>query len=81
MDGPHVGAFSEEQFRAACEELKQPALAEPDWQLLVESLGFSIFRRLDKVAAAPQEDRRSLQGRGSREWGGVGRNAGAVPGS
>ncbi|XP_049628632.1 phosphatidylcholine transfer protein [Suncus etruscus] len=48
MDGPHVGAFSEEQFRAACEELKQPALTESDWQLMVETLGISIFRRLDK---------------------------------
>uniref|UniRef100_A0A2K6EUW3 Phosphatidylcholine transfer protein n=1 Tax=Propithecus coquereli TaxID=379532 RepID=A0A2K6EUW3_PROCO len=42
------GGFSEEQFREACAELQQPALAGADWQLLVETLGISIYRLLDQ---------------------------------
>lgn len=52
-----VGGFSEEQFRDACAELQQPALAGADWQLLVETLGISIYRLLDQVAAGLLEDR------------------------
>ncbi|MBZ3882742.1 Phosphatidylcholine transfer protein [Sciurus carolinensis] len=43
-----AGGFSEEEFREACAELQQPALAQGDWQLLVESLGISIYRQLDQ---------------------------------
>ncbi|KAM9596838.1 phosphatidylcholine transfer protein isoform 3-T3 [Trichechus inunguis] len=45
---PAAGGFSEEQFREACAELQQPALAGADWQLLVETLGISIYRLLDQ---------------------------------
>nr|XP_019606746.1 PREDICTED: phosphatidylcholine transfer protein [Rhinolophus sinicus] len=45
---PAAGGFSEEQFRQACTELQQPALAGADWQLLVETLGISIYRLLDQ---------------------------------
>lgn len=53
---PETGGFSEEQFRQACTELQQPALAGADWQLLVETLGISIYRLLDQVAAGLLED-------------------------
>ncbi|XP_032135988.1 phosphatidylcholine transfer protein isoform X1 [Sapajus apella] len=43
-----AGSFSEEQFREACAELLQPALAGADWQLLVETSGISIYRLLDQ---------------------------------
>ncbi|KAM9596839.1 phosphatidylcholine transfer protein isoform 4-T4 [Trichechus inunguis] len=46
---PAAGGFSEEQFREACAELQQPALAGADWQLLVETLGISIYRLLDQT--------------------------------
>ncbi|KAF6299313.1 phosphatidylcholine transfer protein [Rhinolophus ferrumequinum] len=45
---PAAGGFSEEQFRQICAELQQPALAGADWQLLVETLGISIYRLLDQ---------------------------------
>ncbi|KAM9209133.1 phosphatidylcholine transfer protein [Dugong dugon] len=45
---PAAGGFSEEQFREACAELQQPALAGADWQLLVETLGINIYRLLDQ---------------------------------
>lgn len=48
-----AGCFSDEQFREACAELQQPALAEADWQLLVEASGITIYRLLDQVAADP----------------------------
>ncbi|XP_032135989.1 phosphatidylcholine transfer protein isoform X2 [Sapajus apella] len=44
-----AGSFSEEQFREACAELLQPALAGADWQLLVETSGISIYRLLDQT--------------------------------
>uniref|UniRef100_A0A2K5DJE0 Phosphatidylcholine transfer protein n=1 Tax=Aotus nancymaae TaxID=37293 RepID=A0A2K5DJE0_AOTNA len=43
-----AGSFMEEQFREACAELQQPALAGADWQLLVETSGISIYRLLDQ---------------------------------
>nr|XP_024647054.1 phosphatidylcholine transfer protein isoform X7 [Macaca nemestrina] len=43
-----AGSFSGEQFREACAELQQPALAGADWQLLVETSGISIYRLLDQ---------------------------------
>ncbi|XP_008072657.1 phosphatidylcholine transfer protein isoform X2 [Carlito syrichta] len=45
---PAAGCFSEDRFREACAELRQPALAGADWQLLVETLGISIYRLLDQ---------------------------------
>ncbi|XP_006889518.1 PREDICTED: phosphatidylcholine transfer protein [Elephantulus edwardii] len=45
---PVTGGFSQEQFREACAELQQPVLAGADWQLLVETLGISIYRLLDQ---------------------------------
>lgn len=54
---PVAGGFSGEQFREACAELQQPALAGADWQLLMETLGISIYRLLDQVAAGRPEDR------------------------
>lgn len=48
-----AGYFSDEQFREACAELQQPALAGADWQLLVEASGITIYRLLDQVAADP----------------------------
>ncbi|XP_053512627.1 phosphatidylcholine transfer protein isoform X4 [Artibeus jamaicensis] len=48
MDPATVGGFSQEQFREACAELHQPALAGADWQLLVETSGISIYRLLDQ---------------------------------
>lgn len=50
------GGFSEEQFREACAELQQPAPAGADWRQLVETLGISIYRLLDQVAAGPLEN-------------------------
>ncbi|XP_070939016.1 phosphatidylcholine transfer protein isoform X3 [Macaca nemestrina] len=44
-----AGSFSGEQFREACAELQQPALAGADWQLLVETSGISIYRLLDQT--------------------------------
>lgn len=46
------GSFTDEQFLEACAELQQPALAGADWQLLLETLGISVYRLLDQVAAA-----------------------------
>ncbi|KAM7334073.1 hypothetical protein ACRRTK_007393 [Alexandromys fortis] len=43
-----AGYFSDEQFREACAELQQPALAGADWQLLVEASGITIYRLLDQ---------------------------------
>uniref|UniRef100_A0A8C8RAK9 Phosphatidylcholine transfer protein n=1 Tax=Pelusios castaneus TaxID=367368 RepID=A0A8C8RAK9_9SAUR len=41
--------FSEEQFQAACRELDQPAPAAGGaWQLLVETMGISIYRLYDE---------------------------------
>ncbi|XP_007055182.2 phosphatidylcholine transfer protein isoform X2 [Chelonia mydas] len=43
--------FSEEQFQAACRELSQPAPALAPggaWQLLVETMGISIYRLYDE---------------------------------
>ncbi|KAF6096030.1 phosphatidylcholine transfer protein [Phyllostomus discolor] len=48
MDPATAGGFSQEQFREACAELQQPALAGADWQLLVETSGISIYRLLDQ---------------------------------
>ncbi|XP_004591060.1 phosphatidylcholine transfer protein [Ochotona princeps] len=45
---PVAGGFTEEEFLEACAELQEPALAGADWQLLVESLGISIYRLLDQ---------------------------------
>uniref|UniRef100_A0A8C5JWS9 Phosphatidylcholine transfer protein n=2 Tax=Jaculus jaculus TaxID=51337 RepID=A0A8C5JWS9_JACJA len=42
------GGFAEEQFREACAELQQPALAGADWQRLVEASGITIYRLLDQ---------------------------------
>lgn len=42
------GSFSDEQFLEACAELQQPALAGADWQLLLETLGISVYRLLDQ---------------------------------
>nr|XP_045013841.1 phosphatidylcholine transfer protein isoform X2 [Jaculus jaculus] len=42
------GCFAEEQFREACAELQQPALAGADWQRLVEASGITIYRLLDQ---------------------------------
>lgn len=53
---PAAGGFSEEQFQQTCAELQQPTLAGADWQLLVETLGISIYRLLDQVAAGLLED-------------------------
>lgn len=43
-----AGGFSEEQFRAVGAELLQASVVGAEWQLLVETQGISIFRRLDK---------------------------------
>ncbi|KAM7069160.1 phosphatidylcholine transfer protein isoform 1-T1 [Molossus nigricans] len=48
MDPTTAGGFTQEQFLEACAELQQPALAGADWQLLVETLGISIYRLLDQ---------------------------------
>ncbi|XP_047613492.1 phosphatidylcholine transfer protein-like [Phacochoerus africanus] len=41
--------FSEKQFRSVCSELQQPAVDGADWELLVESMGFSIYRHLQST--------------------------------
>lgn len=46
-----TGSFSDQQFREACAEIQQPALAGADWQLLMEASGITIYRLLDQVAA------------------------------
>lgn len=46
-----MAGFSDEQFREACAELHQPALAGAKWQLLLEASGLTIYRLLDQVAA------------------------------
>ncbi|XP_034363124.1 phosphatidylcholine transfer protein isoform X3 [Arvicanthis niloticus] len=43
-----TGSFSDQQFREACAEIQQPALAGADWQLLVEASGITIYRLLDQ---------------------------------
>ncbi|XP_004434805.1 PREDICTED: phosphatidylcholine transfer protein [Ceratotherium simum simum] len=43
-----AGVFSEEQFWEACAELKQPALAGADWELLVEAMGLRFYRLRDQ---------------------------------
>uniref|UniRef100_A0A8C3WDH9 Phosphatidylcholine transfer protein n=1 Tax=Catagonus wagneri TaxID=51154 RepID=A0A8C3WDH9_9CETA len=37
--------FSEEQFRSVCSELQQPGVRGAGWELLVESMGISVYRR------------------------------------
>lgn len=71
MEAPPPRGFSEEQFRAACRELDQPApAAGGPWQLLVESMGVRIYRLYDEVgggaAAVPGAER----GLGTRPRGG-----------
>lgn len=58
MECGAVGGFSEEQFREACAEIQQRAPAGANWELLVETLGFSIYGLLDQVAAGQLEDPR-----------------------
>ncbi|XP_055476392.1 phosphatidylcholine transfer protein isoform X1 [Psammomys obesus] len=41
-------SFSDEQFREACAELHQPALAGAKWQPLLEASGLTIYRLLDQ---------------------------------
>ncbi|XP_036310244.1 phosphatidylcholine transfer protein [Pipistrellus kuhlii] len=48
MEPAVTGGFSPEQFREACAELQQPALAGAEWQLMMETLGISIYRLLDQ---------------------------------
>uniref|UniRef100_A0A8C8WT73 Phosphatidylcholine transfer protein n=1 Tax=Panthera leo TaxID=9689 RepID=A0A8C8WT73_PANLE len=48
MECGAVGGFSEEQFREACAEIQQRAPAGANWELLVETLGFSIYGLLDQ---------------------------------
>ncbi|XP_059525533.1 phosphatidylcholine transfer protein [Myotis daubentonii] len=48
MDPALASGFSQEQFREACAELQQPALAGAEWQLMMETLGISIYRLLDQ---------------------------------
>lgn len=88
MDPATAGGFSQEQFREACAELQQPALAGADWQLLVETSGISIYRLLDQVAAGLQDRSgpTSLRGPRGRSLGTQARllalggaSAGAVP--
>lgn len=47
--------FSEKQFRSVCSELQQPAVGGADWELLVESMGISIYRHI-QVAVGLVED-------------------------
>ncbi|XP_019271240.1 phosphatidylcholine transfer protein isoform X2 [Panthera pardus] len=49
MECGAVGGFSEEQFREACAEIQQRAPAGANWELLVETLGFSIYGLLDQT--------------------------------
>lgn len=60
MEPATASGFSPEQFREACAELQQPALAGAEWQLMMEALGISIYRLLDQVAACLLEDRGGL---------------------
>lgn len=78
MEAPPPRGFSEEQFRAACRELDQPAPVAP-WQLLVESMGVRIYRLYDEVGGrgsspAPQgaAGPRALPGRARSEEAGPG---------
>ncbi|GAB5580880.1 phosphatidylcholine transfer protein isoform X1 [Prionailurus iriomotensis] len=48
MECGAAGGFSEEQFREACAEIQQRAPAGANWELLVETLGFSIYGLLDQ---------------------------------
>lgn len=89
MEAPPTRGFSEEQFRAACRELDQPAPVAP-WQLLVESMGVRIYRLYDEVGgrgSSPTPQRvagpRALPGRArSEEAGpGPGGRSGAAPGA
>lgn len=89
MEAPPPRGFSEEQFRAACRELDQPAPVAP-WQLLVESMGVRIYRLYDEVGgrgSSPTPQRvagpRALPGRArSEEAGpGPGGRSGAAPGA
>ncbi|XP_045425581.1 phosphatidylcholine transfer protein isoform X1 [Lemur catta] len=43
-----AGGFSEEHFREAYAELRQPVGAGAGWQLLVETLNISVYWRRDK---------------------------------
>ncbi|XP_006940236.1 phosphatidylcholine transfer protein isoform X2 [Felis catus] len=49
MECGAAGRFSEEQFREACAEIQQRAPAGANWELLVETLGFSIYGLLDQT--------------------------------
>ncbi|XP_043439939.1 phosphatidylcholine transfer protein isoform X2 [Prionailurus bengalensis] len=49
MECGAAGGFSEEQFREACAEIQQRAPAGANWELLVETLGFSIYGLLDQT--------------------------------
>ncbi|XP_045344268.1 phosphatidylcholine transfer protein isoform X2 [Leopardus geoffroyi] len=49
MECGAAGGFSEEQFREACAEIQRRAPAGPNWELLVETLGFSIYGLLDQT--------------------------------
>ncbi|XP_039097110.1 phosphatidylcholine transfer protein isoform X2 [Hyaena hyaena] len=49
MERGAAGGFSEEQFREACAEIQQRAPAGAHWELLVETLGFSIYGLLDQT--------------------------------
>ncbi|XP_010949391.1 phosphatidylcholine transfer protein isoform X1 [Camelus bactrianus] len=42
------GVFSQEQFWPTCAELQQPAVAGGDWELLLETLGLSVYRLMDQ---------------------------------
>nr|XP_006216483.1 phosphatidylcholine transfer protein isoform X1 [Vicugna pacos] len=42
------GVFSQEQFWPPCAELQQPAVAGAGWELLLETLGLSVYRLLDQ---------------------------------
>lgn len=63
MEAPPRRGFSEEQFRAACSELGQTAPGPP-WQLLVESMGVSIYRLYDEVGGQRGSPGPSPAGRG-----------------
>lgn len=69
MDPALASGFSQEQFREACAELQQPALAGAEWQLMMETLGISIYRLLDQVAACLLQDPGLPRARASLPWG------------
>lgn len=69
MDPALASGFSQEQFREACAELQQPALAGAEWQLMMETLGISIYRLLDQVAACLLQDAGLPRARASLPWG------------